>query len=251
MQKLVTLLTAILILSGCSVFRGERKSTATIRYADELSLANVRELNLTENDFSIQRAEIKYFDEETEVNLVASLKHRAGNEYLVSLRTRAGIEIARLFVSEDTLLVNDRINKKLYCGSSGYLEEKYGITTDGIPLLFGDLVLTDNQEEKVICQEGKGIFGIKTGLKEIRYFLDCNEKKVSGISIGSEDPEKRIDIELSGFKTLGNMVYPEIIELKENYVNSNIRIEIKKIDFTTVDNISFIPGTNYEIIVIR
>jgi len=155
LQKVVTLLLAGLIFSGCTVYRGERKSTPAKDYAKELSFNDVIKFNLTNADFSIQKAEIQYIEKGTEVNIIASVRHKSDNKYLVSLRTRAGIEIARIFISEDTLLLNDRINKKIYCGSPEYLEEKYGISIEALPLVFGDLIMERHREEPVLCKEGE------------------------------------------------------------------------------------------------
>ena len=68
------------------------------------------------------------------------LKFEYPDKYLISIKSRTGIEGARIYISEDTILFNDRINKKMYYGSSLYLKRKYGLTTNFLPLIFGDIV---------------------------------------------------------------------------------------------------------------
>jgi hypothetical protein len=216
-----------------------------------LSLNNVTEENLTNQDFSIQKAEIQYIDERTEVNIFASVKHKAYKKYLVSLKTRTGIEIARIFISEDTLLMNDRINKKLYCGSSEYLLEKYGISLEAIPLVFGDLIMKKQIEERVKCKDGESRIMTVIGSREVIYLLDCNQMKVKDISIKNENREDNVEITLGGFQSIEKKIYPAIIEISEGNGNSKIKIEIKKIEFNAIENLSFIPGANYEKVVVR
>jgi hypothetical protein len=240
-----------LFFSGCTVFRGERKSAPAKEYTKELSLIGVVESNLTNTDFTIQKAEIQYLDERSEVNIIASARHKADNKYLVSLRTRTGIEIARIFISEDTLLLNDRINKKLYCGSPEYLEKKYGISLDALPLVFGDLIMEWKTEEPVLCKEGRSRIMAFIGSREVNYLLDCIEKKVTAISMKNENAENHIEITLGGFQSIGKKVYPGIIEITESIGQSKIKIEIKKIEFNAIDNLNFIPGVNYEKVVVK
>jgi len=149
------------------------------------------------------------------------------------------------------LLLNDRINKKLYCGSPEYLEEKYGISIDALPLVFGDLIMERHREEPVLCKEGESRIMAMIGSREVSFLLDCNEMKVTGISMKSENTENHIEIALGEFQSIGREIYPGIIEISESFGHSKIKIEIKKIEFNAIDNINFIPGVNYEKIVIR
>ena len=251
MQNVISITIIGILFSGCSVFRGERKSTPSWEYASELSVTDVIESNLTNYDFIIQKAEIQYIEEGTEVNLIASLKHRADNKFLVSLRTKSGIEIARIFISEDTLLINDRINKKLYYGSSGYLEEKYGISFLALPLIFGDIIISKPIQEKIFCKDGKGEIKAKIDTRNVSYLLNCTYRKVTNIKIENENKENHIEISLAEFKNMGANIYPGIIELTENVENSKVRIEIRKIEFNSVDNVNFLPGANYEKVLIK
>jgi hypothetical protein len=212
----------------------------------EVSWNEITERNLTKDNFNIQKADIKYIEGGTIVNLVASLKHRTDRNYLITLRLKSGIEIARLYITKDTILVNDRINKKLYYGSIAYLGRKYGITADAIPVLFGDMVVENNEERKFGCNEGKGEIKGSIYSNNITYKIDCNKKKVSDISFDSYPGVNKMNIKLSNFRYLEGKVYPENIELVETENKSEIKINILKIEFSCEDEIKFIPGTNYE-----
>ena len=146
MQKVAILIIITFLISGCSTLRRQSKVVPEGEPSLEVSLNNIMQKNLTKYNFNVQKAEIQYIEEGRNINMIASLKYRSDGKYLASVRSITGIEIARIFISKDTILVNDRINKKLYYGSTDYLEEKYGISADAIPLLFGDLMIDTDRE---------------------------------------------------------------------------------------------------------
>ena len=251
MQKVAFIAIVLVFISGCSVLRREGKTTPEKEHTSEVSLKSIIEKNLTRGNFNIQKAEIQYIDEKSTVNLIASLKYQTGEEYLISLRSKSGIEIARMLITKDTILVNDRVNKKLYYGSSDYLQEKYGISTEAIPLLFGDLIVDDNKEVIIECKDGKSEINVSINSKKIKYSIDCDEKKVTGIDIEGDEDESLIEIKLDNFQYIENYVFPGIIELREVNGRSKIDIYIKKIEFKIENGIKFIPGANYEMVQIR
>jgi hypothetical protein len=251
LQKIIFISIIGLFIAGCNVFQHERKVIPYKESTLEVSVNSIVANNLTKDNFNIQKAEIQYIEDGTTINLIASLKFRSDRNYLISLRSRSGIEIARIHITKDTILVNDRINKKLYYGSSDYLKEKYGITADVIPLVFGDLIIDANEEKIVECKEGISEITGNINSKNIGYIVDCNEKKVSDINFESYKGASRIKIKLRNFQNLEGKIFPEIIELTEAEDKSEIRIRVKKIEFNTEEEINFIPGTNYEKIMVK
>ncbi len=240
-----------MLISGCSVSRRERKSIVKKEASEQISENSIIEYNLTAENFNIQKAEIRYIDNGTTVNLIASLKYRKNDEYLISLRSKTGIEMARVFITKDTILVNDRFNKKLYCGSSDYLNEKYGISADALPVIFGDLIVRGRQEPTVECFNGKGEIKSQINSKNVTFIISCSEKKVSSIVIGDETDERIIEIRLDNFQYTESKVFPGTVEILEINGKSEVEIKIKKVEFNGNEDIKFIPGTDYEKILIR
>ena len=128
--------------------------------------------------FLFKKLKLKLFTDKSEQNLIGSIKFENPDKYLVSLKSKAGIEVARIFITSDTILINDRINKKQYYGSAKYLKKKFGITTSVLPLIFGDYI-NENVSDNVItnCSEGKSdIVGIIKNIN-ISYVIDCKKGK--------------------------------------------------------------------------
>lgn len=251
MQKVAFITIFTILISGCSILKRESKISPETEYSLEISKKSIIEKNLTEGNFNIQKAEIQYIEDGTTINLIASLKYRLDRKYLISLRSRSGIEIARISISKDTILVNDRINKKLYYGSSDYLQKKYGISTDALPLLLGDLVLDNGKEIIIECNNGRGEIKGNLNSRNINYKADCTKKKATNIIIENYTGESRIEIKLENFQNSDGKIFPETIEIVDPDNKSKIVIRIKKIVFNSNEEIKFVPGADYEKIKIK
>ena len=122
MSKIKIILLISLLASACSV---SRRNVVVYEESvgDKLSLFDrTREKNITETDFNIRKAEIEIKNNDQKQKLLANLKYKNPGTYLLSIRGKTGIEAARVYITKDTILINDRINKRLFYGSTRYLE---------------------------------------------------------------------------------------------------------------------------------
>ena len=103
-------------------------------------MERIENQNLTKRNFFIQKAEIEILSEEENQKLIASIKFIYPDQYLISLKSKTGIEAARIFITDDTVLINDRINRKLYFGKPAQLKNKYGISPAVLPVVLGDFI---------------------------------------------------------------------------------------------------------------
>ena len=163
-----------------------------------------------------------------------------------------GIEAARVFISHDTVLINDRIYRKLYCGSNEYLLKKYGIATGSLPLVFGDY-LDGLKEVEIFKDCSNGVSEIQGYLetKEIWYYLDCNKAKVSGVTISEKTGTAGINMKFGEFRYADNITYPGQILIEDILEKTQISIKILSVDFTDKRQLEFIPGKNYERIILK
>jgi hypothetical protein len=252
LQKVKHIIFLILVTYGCSTSRKSITANIDLGSPSSISENEIVKRNITNNDFSIQKAEVKVNAEETRTDLVASIKYQKEGKYLISIRSKSGIEVVRIFLTNDTILANDRIHKKIYCGSAAYMEDKYGISFRSLPLIFGDFIDVDGAGKEIIdCKEGKGVFLNNMGEKALTMTIDCREGKVIGSVINSENGDSRLEIKYKNFHKYENMIYPAVINIIETKTGSYIRIEIKKIVFNTVEKLIFIPGSNYESIMLK
>jgi Domain of unknown function (DUF4292) len=251
LHKVKIILFSILLFTGCSVLKkgqGEVFKNTDMPSGKQI-LEKLQKRNLSNRNFYIQKAEVQIFGQGGVEKLLLSVKYRKPDKYLISVRSKTGIEAARLFISADTILLNDRINRRLYCSSPDYLKKKYGLTLSVIPVLIGDYIVNNESSFRAMeCIENRiKINGTVDGLK-INYLIDCTSGKSVLSILESSLSSERIEVKNSEFFELENNIIPGNIEINDYKRESIINIKIRKMTFLWEGNIEFIPGNKYEII---
>jgi hypothetical protein len=250
LRKINLILILLLLGSSCSIIKkGDQTDNRLLSGSEtEKVIKNLAIQNITKNNFFIQKAEVEIASKQLNGKLIGSIKYKRPGTYLISLKSRSGIEALRIFISKDTILINDRINQKLLCASSDYLSDKYGISASVFGLVLGDYIVdsivavNDNQ-----CVNGKlDLTGETAGIR-MKYVIDCKLSKI--ISAGNVEgiTDRRIEIRFDDFRKVGNVLAPGKIEIKDIKTESYIIIEIKKVEYPWNGILEFIPGNRYEI----
>jgi hypothetical protein len=238
-------------LGGCSISKKLENTTSeySSKHITDNILEDVKEKNITNLNFYIEKAEIEILTERGTEKYTGNIKFEKPDKYLISLKSRSGIEGDRIYISNDSILVNDRINRKLYYANASYLEKKYGFNISCLPLIFGDIVLEKGYEEsKGKCLEKR--FKIDCLVKGLRlsYNIDCNKRKVISVYESNNYVQQSFRIKYDSFLSIKDFLIPKIMEFEENQNNIHIRIKIKKVEFLWNGSIKFIPGRGYELI---
>jgi hypothetical protein len=246
-------IVAAIVFSGCSSVK-KAEVLVPVKSSDSSLELNKRALNrnLTKGSFNIVKAEVEILNNGDSQKLIASMKYRVPGNYLLTIRNRTGIEAARVYITHDTVMINDRIYRKLYCGSNEYLLKKYGIATNSLPLVLGDY-LNELSEVEILKDCTGGISQIQGYLdsKEIWYYLNCSKSKVTAVTISDKAGTAGINMEFSEFMERGNNSYPEKISIEDAMQKTKIIIKIISVEFNNNDQLEFIPGKNYERIILK
>lgn len=251
MRKITIILILGIFIGGCSLTRNIGKVAP--EDSNKLFTGNVLESvkgqNITNFNFFIQKAEIEIVTQKGKGKYLGNIKFEKPDKYLISIRSQTGIEGARIYIDGDTLLVNDRINKKLYFGTSYYLEKKYGLTQSFLPLILGDIVLDKSCEEsQEKCSGDKLIMNCLTKGIMLNYEIDCRKRKTILVGQINNFVQNGIKIKYESFRYIGNIFVPRIVELEDYKYNTTIRLKILKIDSMWKGTIKFVPGKGYELI---
>lgn len=250
MWKIRFILFLLIFSSACSVIKTGRNKNYGISkeiISDKL-FESIKKQNITLNKFYIQKAEIEISSQEGTQKVLGSVKFEKPGKYLISIKSNTGIEIARIFISEDTILINDRINRKQYYGSTQFLKSKYGITASVLPVLFGDFIDDNLYDNKSICTDDKlDRIGLIDGIK-IKYIIDCKKEKIISAIPMKRMSEHNIEIKYSDFFKNGNIISPGEIEINDFLKKIKINIKIKRIESGWNGNVEFISGSRYELI---
>lgn len=252
MHKIGWILILIFLTgTGCSSVKRSARTITSQNEGARLSDISwdIQKLNIIGNDFFIQKAEIEVYNNNEKQKLLGSVKYKNSGEYLVSLRSRSGIEAARFYLSEDTILINDRVNRKLYYGSPEYLERKYGITASFLPVLLGDFK-DDSEMTKIDtkCINGQLEVEKKFRNNNMIFIIDCNLLKVKKIIIENEGSSAGINLTFDKFFKNEGLKFPERIKIEDLLNGSMIKIYVDKIEIPWEGIIEFVPGRNYKVV---
>jgi hypothetical protein len=206
----------------------------------------VKDQNITNRNFFIQKAQIEIVSNSINETFLASVKFLYPDTFLISIRSKTGIEAGRIFCTEDTILINDRINRKLLFGKPGIAGRKFGIATENLPVVLGDLISGNSVVLYSECVSGNAALITAIHGNRINYVLDCERGKV--VKAIQEGSFGNILTELSfeRFIRKSDLFYPSVISIVNADAKLNIRIE--RMEYPWNGDIEFINGKNYELI---
>ena len=220
------------------------EKSAKIDYAGTV-MAN----NLSENNFFIRKADITLVNNKTTAGFVASIRFKKPDSLMIGIKSKLGIEAARAFLTRDTILINDKVNKKLLVGNVRILETKYGIDPSLIFVLLGDFIINKKDEtRKVDCQNGSYQDNFVIKERKVDYIIDCKKKKVISAYFEGSLTTGNITIKYSRFTNMDGLPVPQLIELSDDMSTLKINMEIGKAEIGWAGGIDFFPGSGYEVV---
>jgi hypothetical protein len=246
-----TLILIVLIFTGCAVTRRNIPETTPVESGKALYAEAISDLNVTNYNFNIIKAVIEIRTNEEKRKIIANMKFRKPGTYLISIRNQTGIEATRFFINPDTILINDRINKKIYFGSTDYLKTKYGISTNALPVLIGDFIGNVRETKQIKCDNNKANIRQFYEEREVDYEINCSKRKVSNIRVYDPESKKGLIIEFGKFDKIENVTLGRNIKIFDKEEETSINIEIEKIELNKDDEITFIPGKGYEKVLLK
>ncbi len=208
--------------------------------------------NLTNNDFYIRRADIRVRQENVTVNLNASIKFRRPDSLMISVRSGIGVEAGKGFLTGDTVIVNDRFNRKLMVGDPEEIRSKYGIDPALIYVILGDMIVEKGDYKSLMnCQRGefRRLYNVEG--RNVEYTVDCQRRKVKRVYLEGDIRTGNITILLSGVVKDGNITYPEKIVINDDLKELDIVIEIKRMESPWSGIIGTVGGRDYRVVRIR
>jgi hypothetical protein len=255
LQKIIGIIILAAILSGgCSVSRKNSKTSSSPESTviDENSLESVIVNNLSNNDFHIQKADINVIQNNVSVRFTANIKFKKPDTLLITVRSKSGIEAGRALITKDTILINDRINKKLLIGSPAVIGPKYGIEPSLIFVVMGDIIVNDMDfKRSVNCIKGTYKDEFKINGRNVEYIVDCDKRKVTRAYFEGDVRSGNITFKFNDIVRQGNIKFPSEVEVNDDLNSISIILNIKKVESPWNGRIVFVPGYGYRVIKIR
>lgn len=256
MQKIIYIsLASLLLAAGCASSRRVERNTHKNETEASISVEEIMRNNLTRSGFSINRADINYNIDGVSGRLVAAIRHKYPDTMMIIMKHTTGVEFVRIYLDPDTLLINDRINKRIMYGDPEYMERRYGIERAIVILALGDILLLSNAEIGRInsqkCQKGTVKGQSQINGKVITYEIDCSEKKIVSATINGIRTNEKIRLWYSNFFENGDYNIPGKVEVEDMSNKARISIVIKTIEIPWEGQLRFIPGNRYKKVMIR
>jgi hypothetical protein len=252
LRKIIFIYLIVLLVSGCSgARRASRSATGAGEKAGSVSIKEVALQNLTATGFFIPKAEVEISSDGDNMRFLASVRFDPVGKYLISLRTRTGIEAARIYIDKDTVLGNDRINRVLYYGKPAVLSRLYGIPFDILPVVFGDII-GDNIND-VVNRCGGGTFRSEQVVKgnRMNYRVDCGRRKIVSAESEGNFMTSESKIEFADFIETDGISVPSKIRINHIRSGTMITIGIGNIERPWSGSVELIPGGRYKKIELR
>ena len=249
LRKIAIILLLGIFVWGCSVTRIRSRDTYSNLYdiSSGNILESVKKQNVTSGNVFIQKAEIELLNQNGKQKFIGNIKFEYPDKYLISIKSRSGIEGVRIYITKDSIFVNDRINKKMYFGNSFYLNRKYGLSQSFLPLIFGDIVIDKscNSSKDKCSGDQLKVSCVVKGVN-LDYNIDCKKGKIVFVSQLNNSGSEGIKMKYDAFLNLENILIPRIIEIEDSQYNMTIKIKIVKVEYPWNGNVKFIPGKGYE-----
>jgi hypothetical protein len=175
------------------------------------------------------------------------MKYSSDGRYLISLRSKTGMEAFRIFISRDTVLVNDRLNKSVLYGSTLDFARISGIPASLLKISVGDVFV--NQP---VAAEGENCVNSEIKLNDwlaglmVNSTIDCQKEKLKKVIVSTGSPDKYIIIDYSRYRDDRYSV-PRKVEVNDAMRSIKIIISIDKYLAPWFGEIEFIPGDGYKI----
>lgn len=231
MQKVPLILFLLNIITACSVYRNYPDSSGANNSRSDFSLASIRENNISDSSFFIQKAKIEIQGRDRKDDFLASIKFKNHDSILISVRSMTGIELVRIFIEKDSVFVNERLNNINLYGTIHEFVRKYGVTKNLLCIMLGDLIYSDSQEKNLIGENGRSkFFETKVDNRKIEYEIDFIRGKVTYTKVYDIDSKQDISLKYNDFKSTGNCKFAQKIYITGYHDFSKITIDIKRIE---------------------
>jgi hypothetical protein len=239
---------AVFLLTACA---GSRKINSAVGETGEKSaslvLLRTAQRNISNSGFFIHKGRIQTSGESGRISLFFSMKYLPPYSYLISLRSKTGMEAFRIYLTSDTVLINDRLNKSVLYGNIGDFERITGLPAALLKVSYGDLFIVDPKmrPEEVCIDDEIKINEYFLGLM-VKTTIDCVNEKVKAVMLTTGVPDEFITIEYKNRRD-DQIGLPKKVEINDFRRKIKITLSLDKYTTPWIGDIEFIPGTGYSV----
>jgi hypothetical protein len=219
--KIGIILLITFSISSCSILKrgasgvGNRDGV----YRGAFLLRDIRENNLSNESFRIDRMRVLFENESSRHRFSGNIKYLKEGKIIFSARVIAGIEVARIYLDRNDIVVIDRINRIYYSGETNLILSKYGLSWSDIVVLFGDLPPDLYAPDRVKCQNDSLSLIASRNSVDIGFVVNCQSLKLLNIKSGDKNSGV-VTTQFSDEKRVNGFVYPgsvKVVDSKDRF----------------------------------
>jgi hypothetical protein len=213
------ILVLMMVLSGCG------KKISQLFYRDPSLL--VREIKF---DYFSGKLKVD-FDGDKKVSGTANLRVRKDSVIWMSLSPGLGVEVARVLITQDSIFVIDKFNKKYINMDFVSLSKKFEFDIDYHlveSVILGNLI-HPYKREKYKKAEGGSVYEQVEGKFLFQNTIGNNSKKLEKLTVTDTTSRSSINVNYSDFQQVEDQVLPFLITavLKKGYASAiGTKVEI-------------------------
>ncbi len=205
--------------------------------------ADPSKLNINNLDFEYMslRTKIKYADNAKSQKATANIRFKKDSLIWFSITPGLGIEAARGLISQDSIIILDKIHKQYSILKFKDLSERFHFDLDFNliqSVLIGNMIWEVEASDKIIKEPGLYNVTKKNGDLTISHLIGNNTMKLEKIFAISDSTQSSLDINYKDFVLIGDKAFPKSVNIyikdkpkrRKSEKFSNITLEHNKVE---------------------
>lgn len=239
MNRVLSLVLVILLLSGCS-----KKFTLFQANSSKLNVENL------EFEYLSLKTKVRYSHDKENVKASANIRMRKDSVIWFSLTPGLGIEAARGLISKDSIILLDKIHKKYSILRFKDLSENFHFDLDFNlvqSILLGNMIWPVEPRDKVSREQEFYKIDKTKGDLSIAHYVGSNTMKLEKLEAVSDSTNNSLQINYTDFELISDKILPIKANLEIGYTDkkdktlksskiilehNKVEIDKKKLRFT-------------------
>lgn len=245
-QGLIVIL--IVLMTGCSIVKQSRHGKGIDDPDNEgtINYGRLLEANVAGNGIFIKRVSAEIIIGGQKDRFTANLRASAGGEWLLSLRSFANIEIARVHADREKVTVIDRLARTATVYKWARIEREFGLSYVMLASLIGDIPPVGLRRDRMLSCRQELTAGLDAFI--FRITAGCKVGKLDKLEVYEPVSGRSVSIYYSEFREIENFMVPTVVKIIEDSSLYSFAAEYGEIEIPWRGVITFeIPG-GYRII---
>ena len=189
-------------IAGCSSSRRAVEGNSRLEKYGRASSVDkaIENNNLEGKGFFVSKAKIKYSEGGNELSFTANIRVNKKGDMLASIRSFAGIEVARVTICDGNAHILDKLGRKVLYFNLDSLSGGYGMGQQGVLAIFGDRPELAGQKKSAFkCKNGYG--SVVTKVNDVNFIedADCQIGKLTKVILAGKSMQKLYSLEYGSF----------------------------------------------------